>query len=149
MNSVIKIDGTGKLEVPADVVKAFGLGAGQEFVVVKANTDEHTELMILPKFHASQSVKKQFTLELEHDPETDQYIAACSELDIAVAGDSEAEAIDELVEAMEEYAEDYLERLSVFASSPNRSVHFPLVLIIARCTSSDDIKQLLTAPQKG
>ncbi|MBI1925026.1 hypothetical protein HYR99_12360 [Candidatus Poribacteria bacterium] len=129
--------------MPADVVRAFGFGAGQEFVVVKANTDEQTELMILPKFQPSASVEKKLTLDLEHDKETDQYVVACPELDLATAGDDEVEAIDELVEGMEEYAQDYLERLSLFASSPNRSSHFPWIVSIARCTSKVDIKQLL------
>ncbi len=69
-------------------------------------------------------------LELEYDPETNQYVAACPELDLAVAGDSEDEAIEELSEAIEEYAQDYLERLDLFANSPNRSAHLPLILSI-------------------
>ena len=148
MNAVIKVDGTGKLEIPADLVKELGFGAGEELVVVKARASEQMQLMILPRFHHSQSLTKKLTLELEHDPGTGQYVAVCPELDLATAGDDETEAIDDLLEAMEEYAQDYLERLSLFASSPNRSTHFSWILSIARCTSKADIRQLLARSQK-
>ena len=131
MNTVVKVDETGKLEIPADLVKTLGFEQGEELVVVKAGVAENMEMAILPKFRYSQSMVKKLTLELEYDPETQQYVAACPELDLATAGDGEKEAIEDLVEAMEEYAQDYLERLDLFASSPNRSAHLPLILSIA------------------
>ena len=131
MNTVVKVDETGKLEIPADLVKTLGFEQGEELVVVKAGVAENMEMAILPKFRYSQSMVKKLTLELEYDPETQQYVAACPELDLATAGDGEEEAVEDLVEAMEEYAQDYLERLDLFASSPNRSAHLPLILSIA------------------
>ena len=131
MNAVVKVDETGKLEIPADLVKTLGFEQGEELVVVKAGVAENMEMAILPKFRYSQSMVKKLTLELEYDPETQQYVAACPELDLATAGDGEKEAVEDLVEAMEEYAQDYLERLDLFASSPNRSAHLPLILSIA------------------
>jgi predicted RNase H-like HicB family nuclease len=79
------------------------------------------------------------TLELEFDPETGEYVSACSELDLASAGDTREEAIDNLLEAMIEYAEDYLDRLDIFVKSPNRSSHLTLILLIASCASKEDI----------
>ena len=148
MNTVVKVDKTGKLEIPADVVKELGFEQGEELVVFKASVAEHAEMVILPKFQPSQPVVKKLTLELEFDLETHQYVAACPELDLATAGDREEEAVEDLVEAMEEYAQDYLERLDLFASSPNRGAHFPLILSIAMCASKSDIRRLLTAPLK-
>ena len=135
MNAVVKVDETGKLEIPADLVKTLGFEQGEELVVVKAGVAENMEMAILPKFRYSQSMVKKLTLELEYDPETQQYVAACPELDLATAGDGEEEAVEDLVEAMEEYAQDYLERLDLFASSPNRSAHLPLILSIASTES--------------
>ena len=148
MNAVVKVDKTGKLEIPADLVKMLGFEQGEEFVVVKASIADYVEMVILPKFQPSQSMAKKVTLELEYDPETHQYVAACPELDLATAGDGEEEAFEDLVEAMEEYAQDYLERLDLFASSPNRGAHLPLILSIASCTSKSDIQELLAAPLK-
>ena len=149
MSAVVKVDKTGKLEIPSDLVKELGFQQGEELMVVKANVAGHTEIVILPKFQPSQPlVKKELTLELEYDPETHQYVAACPELDLATAGDREDEAIEDLVEAMEEYAQDYLERLDLFASSPNRGVHLPLILSIARCASKTDIRRLFAVPLK-
>jgi predicted RNase H-like HicB family nuclease len=149
MSAVVKVDKTGKLEIPADLVKELGFEQGEELVVVKANVAEHVKMVILPKFQPSQPlVKKKLTLELEYDPETHQYVAACPELDLATAGDREDEAVEDLVESMEEYVQDYLERLDLFASSPNRGAHLPLILSIASCASKADIRGLLAVPLK-
>ena len=146
MNTVVKVDKTGKLEIPADVVKELGFEQGEELVVFKASVAEHAEMVILPKFQPSQIGGKKLTLEMEYDPETHQYVAACPELDLATAGDIEEEAIEDLVEAMEEYAQDYLERLDLFASSPNRGAHLPLILSVASCASKADIHGLFAKP---
>jgi len=148
MNAVVKVDKTGKLEIPADLVKELGFERDEELVVVKAGVAEHVEMVILPKCQPSQPVVKKLALELEYDPETHQYVAACPELDLATAGDRKEEAVEDLVEAMEEYAQDYLERLDLFASSPNRGAHLPLILSIASCASKADIRELLVAPLK-
>ncbi len=148
MNAVIKVDKTGKLEIPADLVKELGFERDEELVVVKASVAEHVEMVILSRLQPSQAMVERLTLELEYDPETHQYVAACPELDLAAAGDREEEAIEDLVEAMEEYAQDYLERLDLFAGSPNRGAHLPLILSIASCASKADIQELLAAPLK-
>jgi predicted RNase H-like HicB family nuclease len=196
MNTRIRVDTTGKLEIPADLVKELGFATGEEFVVIRAKVADRTELMLLPKvtvhpewknrvfrarkgnnapknlyhlqfwackrsktrflvyplnaylpkFQPSDPLTKPLTLGIKHDPDTGQYVAACPELDLAVDGDNQEDAIAELVEAMEEYAEDYLARFDLFASSPNRSGHFPWILSIARCGSKADIRRLLTIP---
>ncbi|MBU1487417.1 hypothetical protein KKH56_05145 [bacterium] len=116
--------------------------------VVKATAAEHVEMMILSKFQPSQSATKKLTLELEYDPKTHQYVAACPELDLATADDKEEEAVEDLVEAIKEYAQDYLERLDLFAGSPNRGAHLPLILLVASCISRADIRRLLVVPSK-
>jgi len=148
MNAVVKIDKTGKLEIPANLVKEWGFEQGKEMAVVKAIVAENMEMIILPKFQSSQSVAKKLTLEIEYDPETHQYVAACPELDLATAADREEEAVEDLVEAIKEYAQDYLERLDLFAGSPNRGAHLPLILLIASCVSKADIRRLLVSPSK-
>ena len=94
----------------------------------------------------SEAMVKKLTLELEYDAETHQYIAACPELDLATASDGEEDAVEDLVEAMVEYTQDYLERMDLFARSPNRGAHLPLILKIASCTSKAEIRELLTMP---
>jgi len=41
---------------------------------------------------------------------------------------------------------NYLERLDLFARSPNRGAHLPLILKIASCTSKAEIRELLAMP---
>jgi len=92
------------------------------------------------------SIKKNFsklTLELEFDPETGEYVSVCPELDLAISGNTRKEAIDNLLEAMIEYAEDYLDRLDIFVRSPNRGSHLPFILLISSCASKEDILELL------
>jgi len=146
MNAVVKVDKTGKLEIPADLVKKLGFEQEEELVVIKANVAENMRMAILPKLRSSQSTVKKLTLELEYDSETHQYVAACPELDLAVAAAEEEEVVEDLIESMDEYAQDYLERLDLFASSPNRGTHLPLILLIAGCASKADIRGLLSRP---
>ena len=158
MSAVVKVDKTGKLEIPADLMKELGFEQGEELVVVKATVAGNAEMVILPKLQPSQFrsespqngtvIEKKLTLELEYDPETHQYVAACPELDLATASDREEEAVEDLLDAMEEYALDYLERLDLFASSPNRGTHLPLILSIASCASKSGIRGLLEMPMK-
>jgi bifunctional DNA-binding transcriptional regulator/antitoxin component of YhaV-PrlF toxin-antitoxin module len=149
MNAVVKVDETGKLEIPADLMNKLGFKQEEKLVIIKANVAENMEMIILPKYQPSRLTVKKLTLELEYDPETHQYIAACPELDLATAGDGEEAAVEDLVEAMEEYAQDYLERLDLFASSPNRGAHLPLILSVASCSSKAEIQELLSVKRIG
>jgi len=61
---------------------------------------------------------------------------------LATSGETKDEAIDNLLEAIEEYAEDYLDRLDIFVKSPNRGSHLTYILLIASCTSKEDMLKL-------
>lgn len=76
-------------------------------------------------------------------PDDDQYTAYCPDLDLAVASDSPEQAVVELLEAMREYAEDYLGDLSTFSRSPNRAHHLPYVKVIAACESEWELRRLV------
>jgi predicted RNase H-like HicB family nuclease len=112
----------------------------------RKNEPSHSleDVLILQKSQIRRSIEKELTLELEFDTETGEYVTACPELDLASAGETKEEAIDNLLDAMKEYAEDYLERLDLFAKSPNRNSHLPFILLIASCISKEDIMGLLT-----
>lgn len=60
-----------------------------------------------------------------------QFVAYCPELDLATAGDSVEEALDDLVEMAVEYAQLYIDELALYSNSPNRATHRPYIQAIA------------------
>ena len=64
-------------------------------------------------------------------------------LDLYANADNEDAAINELIQEMKDYANDYLDRASFFLQSPNRRDHFPYVLRISLCQSDQEIRQML------
>jgi len=72
----------------------------------------------------------------------DQYQAYCPELDLVVAQDTPEEALEDLVELAQEYAEDYLAQFEVYSVSPNRAQHKESVEALAACRSGDEVKAL-------
>ena len=52
-------------------------------------------------------------------------------------------AVQDLIEDLKIYAQDYLERSQLFFQAPNRKPHFPYVLRILLCDNDKDIRALL------
>lgn len=74
-------------------------------------------------------------------PEEQTICAFCPELDLIAEQPTEAEALEDLLKAMQDYAEEYREDYALYSQSPNRAHHWPYVQAIA----CDDwkLKQLL------
>lgn len=62
------------------------------------------------------------------------------ELDWAVNAASVEEAVSALVADLRQYAEDYLERTSLFLRAPNRRSHFPYVLKIVLARDEEEVR---------
>ena len=52
-------------------------------------------------------------------------------------------AVQDLIEDLKIYAQDYLERSQLFFQAPNRKPHFPYVLRVLLCDNDKDIRALL------
>ncbi len=63
---------------------------------------------------------------------------------LAVNAASKEQAIDELVNDMRTYAEEYIEHRAIYLQSPNRKKHLPLVIQILLCSSDAELKELIS-----
>ena len=93
---------------------------------------------IAPKITVSE---KRLTVILATDE--GQYCAYCPELDLVAETPTPEEALQDIMEAMEEYAEEYLAELDLYNKSPNRSHHLPYVRAIAECRDTWDLRMLI------
>lgn len=85
--------------------------------------------------------EKSLTLLLAKDDE--QYCAYCPELDLVTEMSSVEDAIADLLEAIRDYAEEYLQDLDVYSQSPNRAHHLPYVQAVASCQTDWDLRALI------
>jgi len=73
----------------------------------------------------------------------DQYCAYCPDLDLVTEMQTPEEAIEDMLEAMEDYAEEYLNDLERYHKSPNRAHHLPYVRAIAGCQDMWELRMLI------
>ena len=85
--------------------------------------------------------EKRLTVILARDE--DKYCAFCPELDLVTEMVSPEEALEDMVEAMKDYAEEYLNEYELYSKSPNRAHHLPYIKAIASCKNDWDIKMLI------
>ncbi|MBM4027794.1 MAG: exoribonuclease R, partial [Planctomycetes bacterium] len=103
-------------------------GARQEAVLISR---EDLEVLLLP-----------FTLRPQVMREDDGSVTiTVDELDWATNAASVEEATGVLVADLRQYAEDYLERASLFLRAPNRRPHFPYVLRIVLARNEEEIRR--------
>jgi len=85
--------------------------------------------------------EKRLTVILARDEET--FCAYCPELDLVTEMPNAEEALEDLIEAMKDYAEEYISDLELYSNSPNRAHHLPYIKAIASCKNDWEIKMLL------
>ena len=85
--------------------------------------------------------EKKLTVLLAQD--NGNFCASCPELDLVTAMDSEEATLNDLLEAMQDYAREYLAELSLYRDSPNRAHHYPYIRAIAACENKWDLKTMI------
>jgi len=73
----------------------------------------------------------------------DQYTAYCADLDLATAQDSPEEAIEDMILAIREYAEDYMKNFPIYSTGPNRKHHLPLIRQIASTRDDWELREII------
>lgn len=71
------------------------------------------------------------------------YCAKCPELDLVTQLPTAEAALEDLLEAMREYAVEYLQERHRYQASPNRAHHRPYVEAIAACKTEWDLRALI------
>ena len=85
--------------------------------------------------------EKKLTVLLAQD--NGNFCASCPELDLVTAMDSEEATLNDLLEAMQDYAREYLGELSLYRNSPNRAHHYPYIRAIAACENRWELKSMI------
>lgn len=85
--------------------------------------------------------EKRLTMILARDEEL--VCAFCPELDLVTEMATPNEALEDMLEAMQDYAEEYLEELEIYQNCPNRGHHLPYIQAIATCKDAWDIRMLI------
>jgi len=73
----------------------------------------------------------------------DQYCAYCPELDLVTEMATPEDAMEDMLDAMQDYAAEYLDELELYRNSPNRAHHVPYVRLIAECEDRWDLRMLI------
>ena len=72
-----------------------------------------------------------------------KYCAYCPELDLVTEMGSPGEAIDDIIEAIKEYSDEYMADFQLYSNSPNRSHHLPYIEAVKRCKTDWDLRMLI------
>ena len=83
------------------------------------------------------------TVILAPDREEKLVCARCIELDLVVEMSSEVEALQELLETIRAYAEEFRDDWKLYAHSPNRAHHWPYLQEVLRTKDDWQLKTLL------
>ena len=73
----------------------------------------------------------------------EHYCGYCPELDLVTEMPTPEEVIDDMLESMQEYTEEYLNDLDLYCKSPNRAHHLPYVRAVATCRDKWNLRMLI------
>jgi hypothetical protein len=71
------------------------------------------------------------------------YCAKCPELDLVTELPTADAALEDLIEAIQDYAKEYLRDRDRYATSPNRAHHLPCIEAIAACKTDWELRTLI------
>lgn len=105
---------------------------------------KQTEEVLLLRADLQKMLLFSFSLKPEVLHEDDGSITlALDQLELAVNNETLDLAVNELLNDLKLYAEDYFNRSQLFINSPNRKSHFPYLLRIMLCEDDSEIRSLL------
>jgi len=73
----------------------------------------------------------------------EKFCAYCPELDLTTEMDTPEEAIEDIIEAMKDYAEEYMKEFELYSKSPNRAHHLPYIKAISSCKTDWELRMLI------
>ena len=71
------------------------------------------------------------------------YCAKCPDLDLVTELQTSDAAIEDLIEAIRDYAKEYLRARDRYTTSPNRAHHLPYIETIAACRTDWELRTLI------
>ena len=73
----------------------------------------------------------------------EKFCAYCPELDITTEMNTYDEAVEDMIDAIKDYADEYAAELSLYSKSPNRAHHLPYIEAIKSCKSDWELRMLI------
>lgn len=71
------------------------------------------------------------------------FCAKCPELDLVTEFPTADAALEDLIEAIQDYAKEYLRDRDRYAASPNRAHHLPYIEAVAACKTDWELRTLI------
>ena len=72
-----------------------------------------------------------------------KFSAYCPELDLVTEMDTYEETIEDIIEAIKDYAEEYMADFNLYSKSPNRAHHLPYIEAISSCKTDWELRMLI------
>ncbi len=73
----------------------------------------------------------------------EKFCAYCPELDLVTEMNTPEEAIEDIIEAMRDYAEEYINDFDIYSQSPNRSHQLPYIKAVSSCKTDWEMRMLI------
>jgi hypothetical protein len=75
--------------------------------------------------------------------EDERFCCYCPELDLATEMHTYEEAVDDMIEAIKDYANEYMNEVDLYSQSPNRAHHLPYIEAIVSCKTDWELRMLI------
>ncbi len=72
-----------------------------------------------------------------------KYCAFCPELDLVTETDTYEETVDDMIDAIKDYADEYMTDYDLYTKSPNRAHHLPYVEAVSTCKTDWELRMLV------
>lgn len=72
-----------------------------------------------------------------------KFCAYCPELDLITEMDTYEETIEDMIEAIKDYADEYMAEFDLYSKSPNRAHHLPYIEAIKSCKTDWELRMLI------
>lgn len=72
-----------------------------------------------------------------------RYCAYCPELDLVTEMGTPEETIEDMIEAIKDYAKEYMDDIERYSKSPNRAHHLPYIKAIYACNTDWELRMLI------
>lgn len=87
-------------------------------------------------------ISSQFKINFLKD-EDGSIIITANPFDIVVSGEDRDQAVDNLINDIINYSQEYINDFSLYYNSKNRRSHLPLILAVLSCNSREEVKGIL------
>ena len=116
---------------------------GYEIMAGNAKTNDAETISILATDDLIYMLDTGFKFHIEVSNDEDGFVITTKEIAIFGYGLTFDEAKTDLLENIEEYLQDYFNRIEFFKAIPQRRAHYPYLRRLAKCKSREEIAEVV------